>query len=336
MRRRWLAIAVILTVPSGCDNVKWGGADIHMEHASVERPRVEARVQKPDSEAPAVHVSLPSGPILLAGTRKGASATLDVVGAVAGDSLSPFPSDKTVPGYRAYFTRKLLAPGSRLVLFSDGVRVGHLTVTDTGVDKRYCVPRPTVSGTVELVPSAAGASHFLALSGSAADTVPYRPYRALHDNYDQRVASLTLASQAIQKVGATWPSSLLGSRADIQAFQLQRASGPSIAATFLYQDHLSTAAPGSHAYALFVMGSQRDSTTYRSDFVWYRQAAKDGKGAPRYFDHLDLAGDGRHEVLLDVLGNGTRWFALLGERGGSWVRTYEDPCSTRSGPATGR
>jgi hypothetical protein len=336
MRRRWLAIAVILIVPSGCDNVKWGGISVHLQQPAVQGPRTAAPTRKSGPTPPVVHVPLPAGPILLTGTRDGNSATLTVVGAVTGDSLAPFPSDKAIPGYRAYFTRQLLAPGSELVLFSDGVRVGHLTVADTGVDSGYCVPRPTVTGVVELVPAAAGAKHFLALTGSAAGRRPYGPYEALRDNYDQRVASLTLASQAIRQVGATWPSSLLDSRANIQVFQLQGAPGPYVAATFLYQDRLSTAAPGANAYALFVMGAERDSTTYRSEFVWYRKADTDGKGAPRYVDHLDLNGDGRSEVLLDMFGSGTRWFALLGEHAGSWATTYEDPCGVRSGSTAGK
>ncbi len=328
MRRRWLAIAVILTLPSGCDNVKWGGLDVGLRKPPVHAAGASATPPVADSMPAPAHAVLPAGPTLFAGTRAGDSATLVVVGSVAGDSLAAFPSDEAVPGYRAYFTRHLLARGTRLVLFADGVRVGHLTVARTGVDRGYCVARPTVTGLVELVPDAASADRLLALPDSAASRRPYGAYRALQDTYEQRVASLSLVIQAIRSVGAIWPPSLTAARADIETFQLQGAPGPSIAATFLYQDHLSTAAPaGTGAYALFVMGSRQD-TTYRSDYVWYRKAQASGKGAPRYFDHLDLAGDGHDEVLLDVFGNGTRWFALLGERKGSWVRTFEDPCAT--------
>lgn len=334
MRRSWLAIAVILTVPSGCDNVKWGGVQVHVEQPSGNVTSQGASRTGAGSTSAPGHVISPTGPILLAGTRKGDSATLAVVGAVDGDSLDAFPSDTASPGYRAYVTSRLLSPGARFVLFSEGVRVGGLTVSSTGLDHRYCVARPTVTGVVELIPKAAAATRLLALPESAASGRPYGMYQAMTDNYRQRVASLTLAVQEIRHVGATWPNSVLAARADIQAFQLQGAPTPSIAATFLYEDSLSTAAPeGVGAYALFLMASRQD-TTYRTDFVWYRKAETSGKGAPQYFGHIDLSGDGRSEVLLDVFGNGIRWFALLGERNGRWGRTFEDPCG-RSGSSAG-
>ena len=67
--------------------------------------------------------------------------------------------------------------------------------------------------------------------------------------------------------------------------------------------------------------------------MWYRAVDTDGKGAPRYFDHLDWNGDGTEEILLDVLGSNRRWFAGLGRTDGSWIRTFQDACG--SGSTTG-
>jgi hypothetical protein len=239
-----------------------------------------------------------------------------------------------VPGFREALTRRLLAPGAEFILFSEGVRVGRLTVAQSGLDDRYCTARPTVTGTAELVPSAAGAQRLLALPVAAAAGRPYGDYQALDDTYEQRLASLSLGSAAVTRTGAAWPPSLLESRADIQAFQLQGASGPSIAATFLYHDQLSPSAPGANAYALLTMGTEAQGA-YRSDYVWYRKADSEGKGAPRYFSHLDLNGDGQEEVVLDVFGSEARWFAVLGRRSGAWVRTFQDPCGGSSPNAGG-
>jgi hypothetical protein len=322
MLRRWLTIAVILTAPSACDNVKWGGIDVHLQTPPT---RAEASpgaaAERTDSaSAPGQE----AGPLLLAGTRTGDSATLVVVGDVEGDSLGALPGDSATHGTRDDATARLLSPGSDFVLFSGGVRVGHMKVSSTGVDSSYCVPRPTVTGVVEVVPEAAGAQRFMALPPSAAATRPYEPYHAYHDTYDQRVASLNLAAAAIRKLGAAWPTSLLDSRADIQALQL--ADTDAFAATFVFRDRLAVGPPPAGAYSLFVMGMDQ-AGSYQQSYMAYRAVADQGKGDPRYFDHLDWDGDGTQEILLDVFGASRRWFAGLGRRGGSWVQTFQGSCA---------
>lgn len=329
MRRRWLTIAVILTAPSGCDNVRWGGVDVRLDAPPV-RAEAATAPGKAEAKDSTPLPELPTGPLLFAGTRAGDSATLVVVGEVKGSSLGALPSDDQVPRFREYLTARLLAPGTDLILFAGGVRVGRMTVASTGVDPRFCVARPTVTGVVELVPEAAAAQRFMALPASAAVTRSYEPYHDYHHDYDQRVASLNLAAAAIPTVGAAWPPALLEARADIQAFRLSGTDA--IAATFLYQDRLAVAAPQDGTYSLFLVGTAQPGG-YRESYVSYRPAADDGKGAPRYFDHLDWDGDGTPEILLDVFGASKRWFSGLGERGGQWVQTFEDPCGA---PKPGR
>lgn len=325
MRRRWLTIAVILTAPSACDNVKWGGVDVRLEKPPVHAEAApDTTAVHQDSTALPVHIS---GPFLLAGTRRGDSATLAVVGDVEGDSLRGFPSDADDPGFREHVTSRFLSPGTDFILFSGGVRVGSMTVASTAVDSTFCVPRPTVSGVVELVPGAAGARRFMALPATAAAGRPYEPYHAYQDTYDQRVASLNFAVAEIPKVKAAWPTSVLGARADIQAFQI--ADTAAFAATFLFRDTLAVSPPGNGAYSLFVMG-QAGPAGYQQAYVAYRSAADQGKGDPRYFDHLDWTGKGTPEILLDVFGAHHRWFATLGRRGGSWVQTFQDPCGVQA------
>jgi len=329
MRRRWLLLAVILTVPSGCDNVSWGGVDVRMQ---APPPQAEVRPEAEEEAPPEVALPpLPDGPILLAGSRDGDTATLTVVGEVRGDGLGALPSEAQAPGFLAHFTRSLLAPGTELVLFAEGARVGRLTVTETSQDDRFCSPRAQVTGVVELVPGASAARRLLALTDTAAVRRPYTEFRTRDHDYDQRVASLALAQEAIPVVGATWPPSLLESRADIQAFRMPDASGPSVAATFLYGDRLAVgAATAEGAYSLFVMGTS-GGRGYRSAYVGFRRPAVEGKGVPRYFGHLDWDGDGDSEILLDVFGAESRWHASLGQRGGSWVQTFEDPCGAPAG-----
>ena len=326
MRRVLLATAVILTVATGCDNVVWGGQRISLKKPPPRAGLVaEAAGLEAASQEVEVTPELPTGPILLAGTRTGSQATLVVVGEVQRDALGELPDEDTSPGFRDYFTAQRLAPGSEWVLFSQGARVGRMTAVETGVDDRFCTARPTVSGTVELIPSASEVTRLTALPAEVARSRGYDTYRVHRDDYDQRVASLGLATAAIPRVGAAWPPSVLESRADIRIFQLVRESGRSIAATFVVGDQMSVSPPGPGAYSLFVLGSEA-ADGYDPCYVWYRHAGSEGKGVPRYFDHLDWDGDGTEEILLDVFGSEHRWFASLARRSGTWVRTSQDSC----------
>lgn len=324
MRRRWIPFAVILTALTGCDNVAWGGIDVRLEGPSA--PAAVYSPQPADSADLVELPSLPTGPVLLAGLRSGDSAHMTVVGAVSGAGLHAFPSEDETPGFREHFARTLLAPGTELILFAEGVRVGRLTVTGHGTDDSLCVARPTVDGLVELLPGAAEAQRLLALRDTGALSRPFEAYTPV-GLPDPRSVTLALGSAAIGESGAPWPPSLTGARADLQGFHLAGQEGYFAAITFLFGDQLRVGAPADPgAYSLFVIGRQ-DPAGWTPGYVWYRRADEPmGKGAPRFFGHLDWNGDGMPEALLEVFGARTRWFASIGLEGGRWVQTYQDPC----------
>jgi len=331
MRRYFLAIPVILTVATGCDNVTWGGTTVEVRDPPS---RAELVAESPGLAASLVaedtRPKLPTGPILLAGTRSGSEATLYVVGEVQDGTLAELPDEVTSPGFRDYFTQELLSPGSEWTLFSQGVRVGRLIATTVGLNESFCVARPTVTGTVELVPSASTATRLMALPAAVTSNRSYGEYRTHADDYEDRVGSLALATGEIPRVGAAWPpDGVLATRQNIQAFQFVDAPGQAIAATFMLADRLAVARPQPGAYSLFVIGTQR-ATDYQLTFSWYRPADTEGKGAPRFFDHLDWNGDGSEEILLDVFGAESRWFAGLTQRDGDWIRSYQDSCGQAS------
>ena len=310
MPRHLLTIAVILTGATGCDNVAWGGVEWRL----VAPATTEGDSLTEEPEAVAADPGTRSyGPLLLAGARDGARATLAVVGEIQGDGLLAVG---TAPEEVERVAR-LTAPGSQWILFADGVRIGRLTVDVAGRSADYCPARSTVSGLVELVPTAASAERLLALSAGQGGPRPYDPFRPMADVYDQRVATLSWAGEAIPRYQASWPAEgLVAARQDIRIFQPVGGSGPAVATTFMYRDRLAVAAPPARgSYALFILGA-RAGEEYREDFAWYRPADTEGKGAPRFFDHLDWDGDGDTEVLLEVLGSQRRWFAALGSRGG--------------------
>ena len=320
MQRHLLAIAVILTAATGCDNVAWGGLDIDLRP-----PPTSSKLNSSEAVAPVDTLPMQThGPLLLAGLRSGSRATLVVVGELDGDALAPFPDPDSLQETEAL--RTLTRAGSRWTLFSEGVRAGTLIVDAATVEQDFCPLKLSVSGMVELVPTANGVERLLALPESTGGTRAYEPYRVINHVYDQRVATLSIASAAIPRVGAAFPpDGLLAARQDIQAFEMAGSPGATIAATFIYRDELAIAPPGQDAYSLFLVGAQ-DGELYEEAFIWYRPVEGTGKGAPSYFNHLDWNNDGQAEILLDVFGSERRWFATLAKRNGEWIRTYQDAC----------
>ncbi|MBM4184466.1 MAG: hypothetical protein FJ207_09590 [Gemmatimonadetes bacterium] len=263
-------------------------------------------------------------PLLLAGTREGGRATLVVVGEIRPEGLASASAASLGEG---------VTEGSEWILFADGVRVGRLTAENIGTASEFCSSTATLAGTVEMVPDADAAGRLLALPSTLARSVPYAEFRPLTHEYDQRVASLSLAQAAIPRVGAPWPESgVLTARQDIQVFRLLGAAQPSVAATYLVRDQLLLGPPSAGAYALFLL-AERVEGEYRGTFEWYHAADSGGKSAPRYFSHLDWDGDGQGEILLDVFGSDRRWYAALEQREDGWARTFESSCGTGASPA---
>ena len=313
-------MAVILTAVTGCDNVEFGGFDM--------------AIQPPESAIKQTTVGLapiePGGDLgtnkalLLAGIRQGDTGRFIVVGEVHSDTLRPLP--KTQISDDEEQIAKLIAPGSEWAVFSEGVRVGRMTAQSVSPAIGFCGARIAISGIVELVATAANAERLLALPVAEVNQ-PYEAYRELSHTYDQRVATLALAGDAISRYGAPWPElGTLNAREHIQSFQLRNTPGQSIAATFMVGDNLEVGNPGQGSYSLFVMGHENDSG-YVEHYTWHRDSSEDGKAAPRYFDHLDWNGDGLDEILLDVFGNQNRSFAVLSRQGDRWVRSFQDDCA---------
>jgi hypothetical protein len=325
MRKHLLAIALIITGAPGCDNVGWGGMDFEVR--SPPEPQVEAATEA-EAET-TVEPERTEGPILLAGLRDGERADMVVVGEIVADALRTFP-DPAHPEDAERLT-ELTSAGAEWVLFSEGVRIGRFIVERSGPASGFCNGRLALSGVVELVPSASGAERLLALPPDVGSERGREPYEQHQHVYDQRVASLSIAGEAIPRYGASWPEQgVLDARDHIQAFQLRNTPGQSIAATFMSGDELAIGAPPQDAYSLFIIGQQRQGAEYAEAYSWYQDAGASGKAAPRYFDHLDLNDDGTDEIVLDVFGANARWFAGLSRRNGQWMRTFNDRCG---GPA---
>ena len=324
MQREHLAIAVILTLATGCDNVAWEGLELRLNPpTSSSAISSEQSVITPDLADEEQSLEIPKRPILLSGKRTGSTAKLTAVGEVNGNSLTAISNQ----GLGSEISLGLITQGSEWVLFSEGVRIGRMIAQEVSIDDSFCTLRPTISGIVELVSEASDVEQLIALPIDVAGSRSFQPYTAYRHNYNQRVASLALASEVIPSLGAEWPPSILDSRTAIHAFQLPGEPRQAIAATFLHQDRMITSPPEPGAYSLFVMGDAT-SGTYEISYMWYRLAESQGKGVPRYLDHIDWNGDGSEEILLEMFGSEDRWFAGLARQDGRWIRSFEDSCNS--------
>lgn len=326
---RRYATFVIIVAAAGCDNVEWGGAEVHLQPPPpVERPAEDTLPAVSDEDAPPP--PLPEGPVLYMGQRSGARVTLRPVAELRGDTLIPLLDDDAAPGFLEHFRAQRHGAGAEFTLFAGGARVGTLVADTSSITADACRPRVTVSGLAELIQPASGATRFLALSRDAAEGRGHGGFVADAPGADEAAVSLNLASRVIMREEAYWPDNLGQARAALHRIPLAGSSEPGIAATFLFRDRLAVEAPasGQVAYSLFVLGSGGEAGNTLA-WDWYREAEPDGKAAADYYESADWDGDGDAEILLEVLGSDTRWVAALDRRGERWERVFEESCVPR-------
>ncbi len=323
-----LPLLGIVIVATGCDNVEWGGVELGLRSPS-DGPVSEASAEVEEVVENPVLDNPPMGPVLYLGHRAGGEAILVAVAEIRPDGLSLLEGVGSVEASRSFMAEHL-TPGLEFTLFSDGARVGRLTAERFSVDGRYCSARPQIRGPIELTPAAATVQRFLALPTREGGAFEYGAYSPVVPTRDLRVTSLTTMQQVIPAVGALWPVSVLGIRQDVQMFRARSGGAPTVVATFVYADDLGVGPAALGAYSVF-LASDDDGTGYRGTYVDYRLFSRDGKGAARYFDHLDVDGDGSDEVVLEVMGENSMWLSTLGRQGESWVEEYRDPCGLPPG-----
>lgn len=329
---RRVSALVIITVASGCDNVDWGGAEVRLVEPPSRTPDTTA-VQ--DTTPPEPDLGLPEGPVLYVATREGDRVTLVPVAEIRADSLLPV-STRDDEAYRTAFVREHLQPGAEFILFANAVRVGRVRPDEVETDDSFCTPRPAASGIAEVVPTAATAERFLALSAEEAASRPYGDFETPEDTYAQREASVRFEIDLLRRIGARFPSGqVVDHRVEIRSLRLGPTGPDAFTATFVNLDAARIEPADSSAYASFLVGVEATDDTYRSVYEWHRRVGSEGKGVPLLWGYLDWDGDGENEILLEVLGAETRWTAAVARRGAQWERVFQDPCGTLSAEADG-
>ena len=145
-----------------------------------------------------------------------------------------------------------------------------------------------------------------------------------------------MAGRVLRDVGVFLPGVVIDIRRDIRIFRARPGATPTVVATFVYADDLAVGPAPREAYSIFLAADDHDGLGYSRTYVDYRLGSRDGKGAARYFDHLDIDGDGTDEIVLEVMGERSMWLSTLSRQGADWVEDYRDPCglaSMSSGPA---
>lgn len=331
--QRLLLLGIVI-IATGCDQVEWGGIDV-----SLRRPSEDLVSDSASDEAEVVEDTVsvgPSlGPVLYMGYRDGDQATLVPVAEIVPDGLVPVEGIGSVEASRS-FAAAHLTPGSEFTLFSEGARIGSFTAESFSVDERFCRVRPQVQGRIELRLGAATVQKFLAVPTRDGSELGYGTYSPVVQTTVLRNTSLRMARGVMPAVSALGPEDLLNIRRDVQMFRARPGATPSVVATFVYADDLAVGPSALGAYSVFLIADDDDGAGYRRTHVDYRLHSRDGKGAARYFDHLDIDGDGSDEVVLEVMGERSMWLSTLTRQGGAWVEGYRDPCglaSTSSEPA---
>ena len=321
---RWFLIVGIVTAPLGCDNVSWGGMSVSLQGPpgdSTGNPSAGG----PGEEAPP---RIEVGPLLFAGVREGDSAIVQPVGEIVEGSLAPLPGGPDGERLTEQLLRESLVPGRRFALFHGGSRVGTLTLSGRGeLSRDYCTPRPRAAGRLELLPSASEVARFLAMAETEGPEPSYESVEPLVPERLHRNAAQNLAGRALNELQAPWPRTLQDIRRDLQVFRLEGSRETAVAATFTFRDQLEVGTPEEGAYALFLLG-EGDGSGFRRTFTWYRPVAEGGKGAPRLFSWMDWDGDGMDEILLEVFGVDTRWWAALSRNQEGWSTVFQEPCGT--------
>jgi hypothetical protein len=330
---RWFLIGWIVSLSSGCDNVSFGGIRMSLQGPPGDTTAVAEDTVATEPAGPTVPVV---GPLLFSGLRTGDSAVVFPVAVLEEGAFKALPGGDEGARWAEHMLETRLVAGARFHLFSQGVRIGSFTATGGGeLTTEYCSPRAQTYGRLEILPQAMDAQRFLALEETGEALTDYRPYEALRSQARQRVASVNMASGAITEVGARWPPDLLATRQDLQVFRLRGDDEPSVIATFLHRDWYTLSRAPDEAYSLMVLG-EPEAGDYAHTFTWYRRVGDVGKAAPRFFSHLDWDGDGEDEILLEVLGEGVRWWSGLDRGVDGWQVAFEDPCgSGEAGEASG-
>ena len=318
------AVLLIVTALAACDNVQWGGADVHV----VPPPPPSGMTQIEPDATEFMDLGLPRAPVLFHVTRGERGATILPVAELAGDTLRAIrrPAGVAPEAFESRFREAVLQPGAQYTLFRRGAPVGSFTMQGQGPVTPCGVPVGT--GTVTTVGAATDVTEFLAFQRGLGPDIraDYNPPQITGSI--RRYASI-VAERLVLQAGLPRPRSWPGAQRDLQAFEALPGSDPEMAATYLSGDRLGVGQAESGAYSVFYIADYETRRGYQPLYSEVRNYDKaGGKAAPRLVDHLNLNGQDGQELLVQVYGPTQSWYEMINrDARGRWVKGWQgQPC----------
>lgn len=323
-----LILIVMLTVPSGCDNVEWAGTEFELQSPPPPPGALDEEVDPEEAEEPELE-PVSSGPLIyLVEQGEAGMGTLLPVAEVTDEGFAPLPDPAETPELVDRFPLNRWDAGTEFVILGQGSRLGTFVADGTvRLDERYCLARAAGAGVLQLRPDAVEMTRFLAVRRNDLDSLPaalpFHPATPLTDEI--RNASLDGARSLIPERNIPWPPTVLGIRRRIDAFS-DGTGHRMLAASFVFGDDLVVGAPEPLGYSLFLVSREDPDDGFIPIFSWYQRADAGEKAFPGFLASHDLDDSGRETLLLEVFGEDAQWLALLGglEEGGTI--SYQDPC----------
>jgi hypothetical protein len=314
---------VMIIGASGCDNVQWAGVEMELRSPPERAPAPEPVA---GDEAPALTPIALEPVLYLVDRGEGSTATVLPVAQLGPGGYLALPDPDGTPDLVERFPLDRWEAGTELVLMSQGVRVGTLTLDGShSTDETTCRLRPRTGGRIELLPEAAGQRRFLALrKGDFPETPPPGVFPGLQDSFELRAGTLNVARLLIPQVQAPWPPSIPEIRRHHTPFSLPEG-GTGLAASLIYDGGLEVGEAPPLAYSLFFL-AREEGGAFRPLVSWYQRVRESGKAFPRFVEAHDVRRVGTHDVLLETFGEESRWFTILGVQAGSWEVVHQDSC----------
>lgn len=315
--------ALILIALTGCDNVRWGGADIAVVSPPPRAPAVDADV---GDEGESVVERLPTGPVIYHVQRTEQGAIMRPIAEIGGDSLLPVRAGADPTSFGNRFIAEHMRQGSEFVLFSNGIRVGTLVVSSADLPTSSACPAvPLATGALELSQTAGETTELLALSRLEAPQVQRRLGESNQPTRNMQVIAPILAERVMRARRAPLAGNWQRAMQQLRPFPYGTGGQMAFAATFLVGDELG---PGgdNEGHSTFMIGApvQASFDTTFVDFTVYQES---GKRAPRVVDFLDWNRSGQVELLLEVFSVNERWFEAVGrDPSGRWRRIFNGRC----------
>jgi hypothetical protein len=323
-----LILLVMLTVPSGCDNVEWSGTEVNLQAPPPPPGALDPATELEEADEPELEPVVLAPLIYLVERGEEGRGTLLPVAQLQEDGFASLPDPAETPELVDRFPLDRWEEGTEFILFGQGSRIGTFIADGTSqLDERYCLSRAAGSGVLQLRPDAVAMDRFLAMRRDDLDALPSaldtHPAVPLTDEI--RNASLDGARTLIPARNIPWPPTVLGIRRRIDAFSDSQGNRM-LAASFVFGDDLVVGTPEPLGYSLFLVSREDDEDEFTPIFSWYQRADAGEKTFPAFLAAHDLLETGEETLLLEVFGQETRWMTLLGHLTSGGDLLYQDPC----------